>query len=264
MATFVHALVTTLADRWHEVDVLLERARKEENNPACEFHDVLCRASVVLVVAHLEGFVRDCARAILNDTNQFSTFLTAPGHFKRTFCNMFVRPDDASGHRRVEKLMTLLDGLDTKFVADPFLFEGKNEDSRNPSPAVIERIARNFGIEKFFGLMATSVTDVVFTNVAADISSVTNSLRTHLLVNVETFPYTVDPIKFGLAGHSPIKKGDRTLWETFLDNLLKKRHDIAHGSDRLNGSSVAEIEDFKAKSIVLQYAFAILLCKSAV
>lgn len=264
MATFVLDLVNTLADRWREVDVLLKKAQEEESNPDCSLHDVLCRASVVLVVAHLEGFVRDCARAVLHDINRFSNFQASPSHLKRTFCSTFVQVRDGSDNKKIAKLIALLDGLQTKFAPEPFLFEGKNDDSRNPSPAVVERIARNFGIGKFFSLMASSKTDEVFKNNPSDIAAITDALRDHLLAHTADFPYTVDPRAFDLDVVGVVAKGTRTLWETFLDNLLKKRHDIAHGSDRLNGTSVSEINRAKSKVVVLQYAFALTLCKHAV
>jgi RiboL-PSP-HEPN len=79
----------------------------------------------------------------------------------------------------------------------------------------------------------------------------------------EAFPYSVNLTIFGLDTSVTVKKGDRTLWETFLDDLLKRRHDIAHGSNMMNGISATEIMTAKAKVVVLQYAFAILLCQRA-
>ena len=264
MATFVNELVNTLAIRWREVDVLLETAKGEEGKSDAHLHDVLCRASVVLIVAHLEGFVRDCARAVLKDINHFSTFQGSPGHLKWTFCSTFIHTKEGGGHNQVKKLITLLDGLQTKFAPEPFLFEGKHDDSRNPSPAVIEKIAKNFGIKGFFALMASSRADVVFTNVNSDVTNLTNELYSHLLNHTVTFPYTVDVRHFGLDVAGDIVKDSRTLWEAFLDNLLTKRHEIAHGSDRLNSMSIGEIRTAKAKAIILQYAFAIMLCKYSV
>lgn len=263
MTTFIHTLVSSLPNRWREVDVLLENARAEEGKADTEYHDVLCRASIVLLVAHLEGFVRDCARAVLDDINKFSSFDRSPSKLKWTFCNTFVQPKDDKGHKNVAKLIQLLEGLETKFAHEPFLFEGKNEDSRNPSPAVIEKIAKNFGIDKFFSLMAASRLDDVFANGPSDIVALTDELRVHLLGNVEAFPYDVSPKEFGLDSPGAGNKGQRTLWETFLDNVLKMRHEIAHGSNRLNSTSVSEIATSKAKVVILQYAFAILLCKHA-
>ena len=156
MSTFMHGLLVSLDACWREVDVLLNRAQAEEGSSNLEFHDVLCRASVVLIVAHLEGFIRDCARALVQDINQFSTFRQSPKSIKRTFCSRFITGEGAEINARVEKLIETFDGLDTKLTPDPFLFEGKNDDHKNPSPSVIQKISKNFGVKKIFTLFEDS------------------------------------------------------------------------------------------------------------
>jgi hypothetical protein len=260
MSTHVYDLVEGLPARWREVDVLLETARAREADPGREVHDVLCRASVVLIVAHLEGFVRDCARAIIDDLNRFSTFKQSPKDLKRTFCQSFVpKIKDGPDNDRVMRLIELLDGLDTKYTHEPFLTD-RGEYSRNPSPAVVEKVARNFGIEKVFVLVASSRADDVFTNIPSETEAVAVDLRAHLMSNARRFPYSIDLLSFGLDKPGSTRPGGRTLWEAFLDDLLTKRHSIAHGSDRLNGLSVGEITSIKSKVVVLQYALTLVLC----
>ncbi|CAN5291269.1 hypothetical protein BH11PLA2_BH11PLA2_10930 [soil metagenome] len=143
MPTFINALLNSVGDRWREVDVLLDQAMSEEGKTNLEFHDVLCRASVVLIAAHLEGYIRDCAKAIIEDVNRFSSFKNSPTTFKRTFCSSFLVAEDENSNLRVEKLIQTFDDLATKLTHEPFLFDGKNDDHKNASPTVIDKIVKN-------------------------------------------------------------------------------------------------------------------------
>ncbi len=85
MSTFVNYLVSSIEDQWNEVDVLIEKSVEErDKNPI--LYNALCRASIVLMVAHLEGFIKEVARAILDDVNKFSSFREAPYPIQATFC----------------------------------------------------------------------------------------------------------------------------------------------------------------------------------
>jgi hypothetical protein len=260
MPTFLHDLIEDVPARGREIDILLATAALEESKANTELHDALCRASIVLIVSHLEGFVRDCARALIQDINQFSSFSACKSDVKWTFCRSFL--DDAAGsHERVKGLITLLEGLDAKLTPEPFLLGGKNDDSRNPTPAVIERVASQFGIKKPFSRLAASRAEEVFSNSLSATVTLAEEIKAHLVSATTAYTYKVDASLFGLDTASPGgAPGARSLWETFLDDLLKRRHDIAHGTNRLNGSSVADIREFQAKVNVLQYSFGIILC----
>jgi hypothetical protein len=251
-----------LGTRWREVDVLLNKAKDEESKPNLDLHDVLCRAAVVLIAAHLEGFVRDCAKAVVDDINHFSTFKKTPNIVKRTFCSSFIVAEGEESNARVEKLIQTFDTLETKLSPEPFLFHGKNDDQKNASPSVIERITRNFGVKKVFSLLAGSKLDDVFAGSALAADVIATELQNELSNAVLAFPYTVDVGKFGLDVRGTVAAKARTLWETFLDSLMKERHQIAHGSSQLNGSSVSEIRLIKAKVIVLQYGLMAVLCNA--
>lgn len=260
MSTFMHALFTSLDVRWREVDLLLDKAAAEELCPDLEFHHVLCRAAVVLIAAHLEGFVRDCAKAAVEDVNRFSSFKRCSDDIKRTFCGAFVGSDNSKeSNQRVKKLMQMLDELNTKLTHDPFLFDGKNDDHKNPSPGVIERVCRNFGVKEVFALLVGSRLEVVFSGLPRDAQDLSRDLFTHLNAGLATFPYVLDPSLFGLD--TRVRSATRSLWETFLDDLMKQRHKIAHGSSQNNGYSVAEIRVIKANVVVLQYGVMLVLCK---
>jgi hypothetical protein len=260
MPTFMHALLWSLEERWKEVDVLLDHALEEEEEGDHKFYDVLCRSAVVLIAAHLEGFVRDCANALIEDINRFSTFKQLTPHVKRTFCNLFIKADDAESNVRAERLVRIFDDLDTKLKVDPFLFGGKNDDYKNASPGMIHKVSKNFGVDKIFGLFAGSRLEVVFKGLPSEVSELSLDLRDHLLNHIDSFYYSVDAEKFGLVRSGMASTKGGTLWESFLDDLISRRNTIAHGASQLDGSSVGEIRDIKEKVVIFQYGFMLVLC----
>lgn len=263
MATFMHTLLTSLDQSWREVDLLLEGADKERLRRDEEMHDVLCRAAIVLTSAHLEGFVRDCARAFVDDINRSGSFRQCASAIKRTFCGIFILSQGEESNTKVAKLIQMLDGLDTKLTLEPFLFDGKYDDQKNPSPTAISKVCGNFGIRKPFSLLAGSRLDVVFTGSPTDTRQLNSDLRSHLEATVATFPYSVDLSQFGLHQAGAVTSGQRTLWEMFLDDLMEKRHKIAHGSSYTNSTTVEELREIRQKTVVLQYAVMLLLSGAA-
>lgn len=77
MSTFIYELVSSIDVRWQEVSILIEKASEAQDSQP-DLYDALCRASVVLMVAHLEGFTKEVAKSLLSDINKFSTFKKSP------------------------------------------------------------------------------------------------------------------------------------------------------------------------------------------
>ena len=232
------------------MDLLLAEAEKATTTK--ELFDVICRSSIVLIVAHFEGFIKDSARAIIDDLNRFSNFKDSPAVVKKTFCYQFANSDD--GHR-IKKLIETFEGLETKLKVEPFLFD----ENKNPAPTVIEKIAKNFGVNSFFRHIHESRLDAVFNGTKSDTEALYKELVEEVLSGTQEFPYKLDPSKFGIV-HGKPATNVRSFWETFLDQLLEKRHAIAHGSSVENRLSVEEILDFKSKILILQRSFILILC----
>jgi hypothetical protein len=254
MATFVSELVTSLDVRWQEVDLLLAEAKRESATK--NLYDALCRSSVVFIVAHLEGFLKDTAKALVDDLNKFSTFKESPEVIKRTYCNQF---SDSEKDSRIKRLIEVFDGLDTKFKVEPFLFD----DNKNPAPTVVEKIAKNFGARDFFKSINRSRLDIIFTGTKSDVIPLVTDLDAVLDSGIKEFPYTVDLTGFGI-GTGDGKPNEKSFWETFLDQLLLKRHGIAHGSSIENSLSIDEISEYKLKVQILQKAFILVLSQATV
>lgn len=268
MSTFVHYLTDSSEERWQEVNLLIDQASDKEGVDK-PLYNALCRAIVVLIVAHFEGFMKELARSIVQDINQFSTFNKTPTFIKRTFCRTFVdigtlENHDKSIEDKINRLVDMFDLLDTKFTSDPFLPESAHGNNRNPSPTIISRVCSNFGVENVFLWMYNSKLDIVFNNYSSDVSQLISDLRSHTITNTQSFPYTIDISTFELKEVNSTRNIRRSLWETFIDELLRNRHDVAHGNSLENSLSVGQLAEFRDKAIVLEYALTLILChKSA-
>lgn len=263
MSTFVNYLVNSIEDQWNEVDVLIKKSVEErDNNPT--LYDALCRACIVLIVAHLEGFTKEVARAILDDANKFSTFKESPYPIQATFCKTFTGAAKEDS-RRTKELIDLLCGLETKFTLDPFLIESARGNNKNPSPRVIDKICINFGVNHFFSRIENSRLDIIFSGVRSDTEALLKELMHHTSVGTEIYPYTMDVSEFEIDASDTRGRGRRinTFWMTFLDQLLENRNGIAHGSSTTNRLSVEELIDFRNKVAVLQHALVLVLCHEA-
>ncbi|MGB3669531.1 MAG: MAE_28990/MAE_18760 family HEPN-like nuclease [Phormidesmis sp.] len=258
MSTFVNYLVNSIEDQWKEVDVLIEKSAEErDTNPT--LYSALCRASIVLMVAHLEGFTKEVARAILDDVNQFSSFKNTPYPIQSTFCKMFVEEDG----RRTKKLIDLLCVLETKLSLEPFLIESARGNNKNPSPRVIDKICANFGVNNFFSRIENSQLDDIFSSVRSGTEALLEELINHTSVGTEVYPYSMNVSEFGIDASDAKKKPINTQWMEFLDYLLESRNRIAHGSSTTNSLSVEELIDFRDKVAVLQHALVLVLCHEA-
>ena len=263
MSTYVASRVDSLADRWQEVDILILEAAKERGNTA--LYNVLCRSTTLLVVAHLEGFMKDVAKDIIQDINSFSSFKSSPIFLKRTFCKQFIDTNsDTSIDPRMRKMIDVFDGLETKFAVDPFLVEGNYGTNKNPSPTVISKICSNFGVDNFFWLINGSRLDLVFSGTTSEVIELAKELHEHVSTGVSQFPYGTSPAIFRIVEKGNPSNKNRTIWETFLDNVLSHRHDIAHGSSFENSLAVEELQDFRNKVQILQYAIIIVLCNKII
>jgi hypothetical protein len=262
MSTFAYELISTTDDRWREIPLLLGTAAHQSTSD--ELRDALCRAATVLIVAHFEGFLKYAAKAIIDDINKYSTFRAAPSQVKRVFCRAFTGTGNSGkgsreDNEREEKLINLLEGLDTKVDATPF-----TGGTSNPKPDVVERICASFGADNVFSLINESKIDIVFTGTDSEAEDVLKEIRGHLLAGLQAFPYKVRPSLFNMdkpTGKSRTGGGRTpTLWEEFVDNLLEQRHVIAHGTSIVNGRSVGEVERNYRKTRLLMHAVLLVMC----
>ena len=255
MSTYFSDSLQLCENRWLEIETLTQAAVKSRRDTAT--YDSICRAIVVLMVAHFEGTIRDTAQAIIDDLNANSQFSKLPNAMKRVYCReIIVGPDEKEGkdlELRTQKAISIFDSLSPRIESKPYLRDGKN-----PSPTIIHRIANNFGIKDFFKIIDKSSFDIVFLNEKRKIGQFKRRLKEHLVRSSAVFPYAIKAkwVKLNNEKKSP----SPTLWEDFVDNLLHTRHGIAHGSNTENSKSLGELKEIEIKLEILEYAFMHVMC----
>lgn len=255
MNTFAYDFFDSLDERWKEIDLLIDNAKSNQEN--VDLYNVSCRAAVILMVANLEGFIKETVKVILNDINKFSSFKKAPQKLKITFCSMFI---DIEKHAdKANKLISQFEELNAIFKIEPFLFD----NNKNPSPGIIDKMCKKFGVDNFFAIMDESDINSVFENSREETQELINKLRNLLLEGCGNYPYNINLSELNIDLKAK-KKKTKGLWQEFLDELLRKRHSIAHGNTLENEVSIIEIGQIKQKVQIIQYVLAIILLSSSV
>lgn len=247
--TFINFLLSELDSRWNEISILLDTAKTYEESDQV-LHDAICRSVSVLMVAHFEGFYKDLVKNIIEDIKANKEFCDLSSPIQRCYCNVFIdsKSSPHTQNRITELLIDKFKELNVSITYEPFLFS-KNE---NPKPQIIVTIFENIGIKKIFEIMESSEYEDVFeeenSSVEARIARFTELLSSYS----SSFPYLCENTYFDM---NPTAKGKRrTLWEEFLDEINRRRHGIAHGSDLGNVHSVENLILTKNKIKCLELA----------
>jgi hypothetical protein len=258
MTTHVAALADTVDRRIHEIDVAIRMAELQAVD-SMEY-SVLCRSTVVLISAYMEGFSRDLSRSVVNDHNEFSSFAQAPKGMQRSFCRWFIDKEGKDGEDATKRLTDSLAASNVRFSPEAFLFDR----NRNPAPAILERLVATFGVRSLFRRLAGSSFDAFFAGDTVETRRLLDEVKQHVTDGVSSFPYQVNAAKFGIAGAGsefpPNGKKTRSLWEDWLDSLMVARHDVAHGKESQNQPSIADLVRFRDGALLLSLAALLVLC----
>jgi hypothetical protein len=258
MQTFVGLQFDKMDERFNEIRALAELAAKYLAEPM--IYRSLCRSAHVLLVSHFEGIYKDICRDVVDDINANIRFIEVKKDIFNTYCGYFIQKDEDVKFAQAirQRLKEALEAHPAKLKVEPFLFV----DNKNPAPAIIEAILTKFGVINFFWTIDGSDLDLVFEDQKSDTKRLRKRLWNYTKRNVSNYPYTVseyfyNPVK--KAG----KKSSKTLWETFLNEFLKGRHDIVHGDTVSNPISHEDIIDAITKIEILILVFIINVCSAA-
>lgn len=250
MSTYLRLGLDSLNRRLDEVDTILDAAGENfEVNQ--KLYSALCRSAQVLLSAHFEGYLKDLVKNSLDDINLNSSFKNSNPSLKRKHCEYFVQPqkDDKTLNQKISNLVLEFDELDPKFKKE---FLTTYSENANPKATVLDKIAQQYGIKNFFNQLKRSNLDEIFSNTKSENVELRNQIRNNILSCTENYPYTVT-LDFLNINDEKVVTDD--LWNSFLSNLMKRRHDIAHGRETENVISHSEIFNDRIKLEILIYAF---------
>ncbi len=247
--TYINLLVSDIESRWEEINILLESAEENRNNNV-SLHDAICRSVSILMVANLEGFYKELVRNIIDDLNRNNDFHQLPKAIKRSYCLNFIDQESSSKavNAITEKLIVEFDRLNANIDYKPFLYDR----NKNPKSSVIKNVFQNLGLNKVFKILESSKYEVVFQEENSYLERVIPTYISELTNSSQSFPYKWQESCFDFE--CPNQNNSKTLWELFLEEVNRRRHEIAHGNDSNNVDSVQELKKIKNKLMCLQIA----------
>lgn len=260
--TFVFSRLDSIEKRFQEVDLLLKFAEENQNDD--KIYPTFCRSAHIILVAHFEGAIKEICKDVIDDINYNNTFDAVPSKIFSTFCDYFLIKEkkefsDKGINSLRLKLKDTLGNSKSNLKVEPFLFSV----DRNLAPAILEIILERFGSTRFFWSLKNSDLDVVFEDAKTEIEELKKMLRKHICENVDKYPYTVTSSIYKPDITILEQKSQKTLWEEFIDDVLKERHSIVHGQKLHNPYDHENLHKAKIKIEILIYVFIINLCSIA-
>lgn len=257
--TFVFSRLDSIEKRFQEVDLLLKYAEENQNDD--KVYPTFCRSAHIILVAHFEGAIKEICKDVIDDINYNNTFDAVPSKIFATFCDYFLIKEkkefsDKGINSLRLKLKDTLGNSKSNLKVEPFLFTV----DRNLAPAILETILERFGSNRFFWSLKNSDLDVVFEDAKTEIEELKNLLRKYICENVIKYPYTVTSSIYKPDITILEQKSQKTLWEEFIDDVLKERHSIVHGQKLHNPYDHENLHKAKIKIEILIYVFIINLC----
>lgn len=259
IGTFISIKLDSLEKRFKEIDILLLQAK--ENISDQDSYKALCRSAHILLVAHFEGTIKDIIKDVLEDLNHYIDFKEVPENIKRTFSEYYMKHENGIYNEKLRKrLIETFEDLPIKLKPEPFYYE----NNKNPSPYILETYLKRFGKKEFLKSIATSDLDIVFENNKSETMDLLQRIKYHLKNGVNNYPYNVNSKIYNPKTLHNLPKNLKSMWETFLDELLLNRHNIVHGSILDNPTDHEEISIAKNKIEILIYVFIIELCNCCI
>lgn len=256
--TFINLRFDQIEKRFKEVTTLLDLAVLYEKD--ADKYQALCRSAHILLISHFEGLYKEVCRDVIDDINSNTTFIQVKKPIFYTHCNFFIHTSESSKsvHAIRGKLWEAFRDYQSNLKSTPFT----SVDNKNPTPDILESILENFGVKNFFWSLDGSDLDTVFEDQKTKTLKLRDKLLHYLRKTTANYPYTTDTYIYNPNTKEAPKK-IKTLWQDFINNFLKERHNIVHGHIIDNPNSHEALNDAKLKIEILLYAFTINVCTSA-
>lgn len=256
MSTFINSYTIQIEEQWKEVNLLIEQAQNFIESDV-NFHNALCRSASILIVSHLEGFLKDLVKNLVRDLNNHKKYSELPTAIKRSYCKKYLGFDKTkfSNYQNLidEMVLEFSEYDEFKISHEPFLFD-KN---RNPKPESIKTVLDRFGINNIFKLLHNSLFDKCFES-RRKTAHLLKRMKSIVKLSTAQYPYKTNIEQFKLSSEN--YGGSRTLWETYLDDINTIRHSIVHGNSFTNNVTTNQLKERQEQAYILQLAIIYCLC----
>lgn len=259
MSTALFEVALSIQDRRLEVEVLLDQASASVDGND-RLYKALCRACCVLLASHLEGFLKDLTRSLILDFNYHrESFSDMPDAMKRSFCERIVYfegvpPREISN--RINQLVAFFDKNSVAIELEAFSY--KQSSNKNPSVDFIDTMLSKIGVPSAIHSISGSRLELVFDNDRRTNFTMLRDIkrfRSHLF----HFPYKPLPPEYHF-NKPKSKPTSNTIWHTLIEEIMIRRHSIAHGDTMDN---IADHETLRTDIIKLDVLMHGLMYTSA-
>ena len=255
MITGTYELVYSIPKRIGEIQLLVARASKAKDKDEA-FYDALCRASAVLLAAHLEAFLKEISANIIADLNyNLQDFSRMPEALKREFCLKIAYYEGVEKKEVDKRVNQLLRFFDKNSVdIDLSAFKYVENPNKNPSVDLIQTSLNKVGVPHVLHSIGGSDFTSVFDGNSRTDWVVRRKMR-RSVASLYSFPFRSLADVFTFDRGKPAK-GQTTLWHEYIETVMTRRHSIVHGDTIENNSSDTELARDAEKLLVLMYGLA--------
>lgn len=254
MATFASDWLNEIQTRDNEITLLVDHARGQLSNNERLFNS-LCRSSTIMLYAHFEGALKSAIKSLIADINRNGGYCAANESIKKIFLASMLSQygkdiDTLESNQRRKRLDSILSPLNAPQIDDLDVWPG----GKNPTADIYSQICQKFGCKDIFRKLENSDLEaVMFSGTKSEKIIKIAEIETDLSKSLVTYPYTIEWKAVG--ENTPQIKSKSTIFQDFVNNTMKPRHDIAHGATLDNPLSIDEIEDALIRLKALKLIF---------
>lgn len=254
MSTASFSLAQSIPHRIEELRILIRKASEIEDQEE-HLYNAICRGTCVLLASHLEGFLKDLSRSLLADLNyHLGSFSRMPLAMQRTFCQRIAFYEGVANEEIEARIRQLLNFFGKNSVnIDMSAFTYKENPNKNPSSSVIDSSLERLGVPNVLSSIAKPAFEVVFDNDDRTNYKLNRDMR-RLISYLYFFPFKPVPEPYlPVWRKTKSASGAQTIWHTFVEEVMNRRHTIAHGDTLMNDTSWEELQRDAEKLRVLMY-----------
>lgn len=256
MSTALFELAASIPDRISELHTLINHAKSNEKETE-SLYNAICRATSVLLASHLEGFLKELTTALTTDLNyNLGSFGNMPKAMQRNFCERIAYYEGVAKTEIDERVKQLIAFFTKNSVSiDLKAITYKENPNKNASANFIESSLGKFGISGIISVLSGGKFEVVFDNYSRTNYILMRDMRRFRSI-LYSFPYRPLPNKYKFefrSGKASRREGTQTLWHMYIEDVLTRRHKVAHGDTLGNETSWEELSQDTVKLEVLMH-----------
>ena len=274
MTTALFELAVSVPKRVAELNSLINHAeicekKAGESLFTEQLYNAICRATSVLMASHLEGFLKDLTSGLVSDLASYSNgFASLPSAIKRSFCLKIAYYENVPQQDIDDRTKQLTAFFSKHSVpVDLQAISYKESPNKNTTSAIIEKQLGKLGIPNILDSLRGGRFDDVFDNdrISGD------TLRRDLVrfrSRLFSYPYRSLPSEYTFNFRRTIPETqNQSMWHIYIEEILVRRHRIAHGDTMENETSWKSLRQDIVKLEVfmqgLMYAAAAYLCPAS-